>query len=199
MRFKTWLKESFFDKDGNWAGNDGASGILPIANDTKRICLALRSKHVHSKVNGQNVQTECWGTLGGAIQNDMSPLQSAKMEVEEETGFSGPYLNIFPAYVFSSGSFKYYNFIGLTAKEFAFSPASQHSWETLKIEWVEYNKLNQSGYNGYPFHDGLIALLRNSNNILQDIILPQANPKGYSNTLQVPSQEFLPSKQYPTT
>ena len=68
--------------DGYWAGDNGqASGILPIAKDTGRICLAWRNEECH--------QGDCWGGIGGAVQKGKSPEESAKAEMAEETGYDG--------------------------------------------------------------------------------------------------------------
>lgn len=155
MNFRTWLEAQI--EDGFWTTKKGASGILPIST-SGRICLSLRSEATHSRVNGQTVHMKCWGTIGGAIDSG-SPLESAKEEVYEETGFTGPYLEVHPGYVFKSGNFTYYNFIALVDKEFKFNPRSHSHWETVGLQWVNYKDLSNSSYGGHPMHDGLIALL----------------------------------------
>ena len=93
MRFLQWLKlrEAHTDDQGYWVGDVGeggisASGILPICANTRRLCLALRSRNVHNVVNGdKHYYGECWGIIGGAVSGD--PLESAKAETHEETGF----------------------------------------------------------------------------------------------------------------
>ena len=85
-------KADHFNQDGYWAGAGGAaSGILPICTSTKRIGLAWRSSEV--------ADGNCWGTIGGAVQRGMSPDESAKEELAEETGYQGS-ISLIPAYVF---------------------------------------------------------------------------------------------------
>jgi 8-oxo-dGTP pyrophosphatase MutT (NUDIX family) len=170
MKFSIWL-ENRFDQDGFWVGDgNGASGILPIANSTKKICLALRSAQVHSRINGQTVQQRCWGTIGGALDG-LSPVENAKQEMHEETGYSGSFLQVVPAYVFKSGNFTYSNFIGLVEDEFPFAPSSGHSWETDGITWASYEDIlkQMPKYKNHPFHDGLVALFQHSGSIIKKL------------------------------
>jgi 8-oxo-dGTP pyrophosphatase MutT (NUDIX family)/GNAT superfamily N-acetyltransferase len=152
-----------YSQEGFWAGEgDGASGILPICTSTKRICLAWRSGEVN--------QGNCFGTLGGAIQKGMSPAESAKEEMEEETGYRGG-IDMHPAYVFSSGSFKYFNFIGTVSSEFEFRPESEHSWETDYIEWFSLDEIEQGiKENSGDYHPGLVALFKNSGDLIRKLV-----------------------------
>lgn len=171
MKFKYWL-ESQLDNQGFWTGqnNKGASGILAIAKNTGRICLSLRSPQTHSRVGGKTVHMECFGTIGGAVDGD-NALASAKHEVLEESGFSGPYLKIVPGYVFKSGTFTYANYIALVPKEFEFNPQSGSHWETVGLEWAEYEQvISANSYNGHPFHDGLVDLFRHSAGIIKKLV-----------------------------
>jgi 8-oxo-dGTP pyrophosphatase MutT (NUDIX family) len=157
-----WI-ESHYDNDGFWAGEGGgASGILPICSSTKRICLAWRSGSVH--------MGNCYGTLGGAIQRGMQPAESAKEEMKEETGYEGA-IQLTPAYVFSSGNFKYFNFIGVVPTEFTFSPHSGHSWETSHIDWLAYEEIQKMMLiSSKKFHSGLISLFQKSRQIIENIV-----------------------------
>lgn len=169
--FREWL-EATFDSQGFWTGREGqgASGILAIANDTSNICLSLRSELTHSRVGGKTVQVRCWGTIGGAVKGS-DPLASAKQEVKEESGFTGPYLEVEPAYVFRSGSFVYRNYIAIVPEEFAYSPESDSHWETIDLAWVKYEDIiGRNSYNGYPMHDGLVDLLSNSKNLIEKMV-----------------------------
>jgi len=112
---------------------------------------------------------DCWGTIGGAINRGMSPQQSAVTELEEETGYSGP-IKIINAYVFSSGKFKYYNFLGVVAQEFGFHPSSGHSWETESIEWMDYSQALQE-IEGGKAHMGVKALFENSRDLIEKLLL----------------------------
>lgn len=144
------------DDEGFWAGEGGgASGVLPVCPSKGTVCLAWRSGEVHIG--------NCWGTFGGAIQRGMSPAESAKLELAEETGYTGG-ITLVPAYVFSSGGgFKYHNFIGTVGSEFGFHPHSGASWETDHISWVPYSEVVEDmGKNASDYHPGLIKLFQES-------------------------------------
>jgi 8-oxo-dGTP pyrophosphatase MutT (NUDIX family) len=144
-----------------WAGEGGgASGILPVCTKTRRLCLAWRSRNVHIG--------NCWGTVGGAIQRGMSPAESAIEEMREETGYSGN-MQILDAFVFVSGKFRYFNFLGLVDREFAFNPESGYSWETDHIEWMTYEKAREE-IEGGRAHMGLKALFEKSQDLIEKAI-----------------------------
>jgi len=83
-----------YGEEGFWEGEGGqASGILPVCPSTGRIGLAWRSADVHIG--------NCYGGIGGAVKKGMSPAESAKHELAEETGYSGS-INLIPAYIFRS-------------------------------------------------------------------------------------------------
>ncbi len=169
--FWQWV-EAQIDNQGFWTGQGGAgaSGILAIAQDTSRICLALRSAATHSRVGGKTVHVECWGTIGGAVDGG-DPLSSAKHEVWEESGFKGPYIKTAQGYVFKSASFTYVNYIALVPTEFPFKPQSGSHWETESLQWADYEKvINASSFGGHPMHDGLVDLLKNSATIIKEYV-----------------------------
>lgn len=158
LNFKEWL-ENFEGEDytdGFWAGEgNAASGILPIANDTKRLCLAYRSRRVH--------MGNRFGTIGGAVQKGKTPQESALAELKEETNYSGD-IDLVPAYVFKSGNFRYFNFLGLIPKEVPIKPLGLENQFT---KWYDYNEL-QSIEN--EMHPGLIALLQNSKTLIESYL-----------------------------
>ncbi len=135
-----------FRRTGFW-GAQGAGGIF-IAKDTGRILLGLRSNEVE--------EPNTWGVFGGAIEEGQSPTQSAEREMREETGYSGP-LRLVPLYVYSKGSFKYYNFAALVEQEFE----PQLNLENSNYAWVEFGQWPQ------PLHFGLAALLQHSDRVIQ--------------------------------
>lgn len=162
--------EGFFTTGDTTFWGSTASGVLPIALDTKRICLALRSPYVHSVIGGKTVNESCWGTFGGSCSG-LSPQENAKEELEEETGYKGP-ISLQPSYVFRSGEFKYYNFIGTIPKEamLTFNPSAQNKWETNGIDWFELDEiLGKRTIKNIPVHDGLYLLLTNDSSKLKEI------------------------------
>ena len=159
------------NEDGFWVGEGGAaSGILPICRSTKRIGLAWRSSEVN--------QGDCWGTIGGAVQKDMEPAESAKAELAEETGYNGA-VELHQAYVFRSGSFRYFNFIGVVGEEFGLHPEPGHGWETDSIEWVSLDDLRSDmSQNPDDYHPGLIALVKNSGSLIERLCGGDDEPEG---------------------
>lgn len=142
--------------EGFWAGEgNAASGVLPICPPKGTVCLAMRSSEV--------MTPNCWGTLGGAVQRGMSPQDSAKTEMAEETGFHGG-IRLIPAFVFSAGGgFKYHNFIGVVQAEFGFNPSEEHSWETDYIRWLPYAEIvADMQKNPGNYHPGLLKLFSES-------------------------------------
>lgn len=107
--------------DSRFYGNSGA-GVLVYCTSTNRFLLGLRSKLVN--------EPNTWGTFGGKIEGDADPKMAALRELKEETGYNGNVdLTLFD--VFSSGNFKFYNFLGKVEKEF--SPTLD--WENENAEW----------------------------------------------------------------
>jgi len=148
--------------DGYWAGDNGqASGILPIAKDTGRICLAWRNEECH--------QGDCWGGIGGAVQKGKSPEESAKAEMAEETGYDGA-IETHPAYVFTDGGFTYTNFVGAVSHEFKLNPQNQHSWETDSIEWFTLDEIQADmKKNKGDYHPGLVSLFKESAALIEKL------------------------------
>ena len=172
-----------FNEDGYWAGEgNAASGILPIAKDTKRICLAWRSSDVH--------EGDCYGTLGGAIKDKRSPAESAKAEMKEEVGYGGS-VELHPAFEFHDGDFTYFNFIGICSNEFKFAPASEHSWETDHIDWLTYEEIMQ-GMKDSPgdYHSGVIALFKNSRKLIEGLVGEKGKKEAAGMEHQTPNPRY---------
>jgi 8-oxo-dGTP pyrophosphatase MutT (NUDIX family) len=165
------VRADYYDEQGFWAGDGGgASGILPVCTTTGRICFAWRSPEVQ--------QGSCWGTIGGAIQENMQPGESAQKELREETGYSGS-MTLHPAFVFQSGTFRYFNFIGETAQEFDFHPQSDAVWETEGLEWFTLPQVREyMTKSPHEFHSGVIALFKNSGKLIEQICAKAAPKKG---------------------
>lgn len=125
------------ERTGFW-GAQGA-GCIVIASDTGRILLAHRSEDVE--------QPGTFGGWGGAIDADENPMEATIRELQEEAGYHGP-IQMIPAYVFRSDTFRYYNFIAVVPSEFT----PRLNWESQGYEWCEWGDLPQ------PLHFGLKAL-----------------------------------------
>lgn len=102
-------------------GNKGA-GVLVYCKNTNRFLLGLRSRLVN--------EPGTWGTFGGKIDNDSNPKEAALRELKEETNYSGP-INLIHFDTFESGSFKFFNFLGVVDEEF--SP--RLDWENEDAKW----------------------------------------------------------------
>ena len=160
--FSDWVQEDHME-GGYWVGSSGhgASGILPIAADTKNICLAWRNESV--------AQGDCYGTIGGAI-TEGTPEKSAIQELREETGYRGT-IKCQKAFVFKDGSFQYHNFIGIVPHEFEFKPESDAAWETDYIRWMSYGDIvDKMKTESHDFHPGLIRLFRESKRLIESLI-----------------------------
>lgn len=132
------------NRTGFW-GTTGA-GCLIGALRTGRILFPFRSRHVN--------EPHTWGTWGGAIDRGESPEEAVRREVEEETGHHLP-VELIPLFVFSSGSFRYHNFLALVEQEFV--PVM--NWETEGYRWVEFGKWPS------PLHFGTKSLLMDSGSL----------------------------------
>jgi 8-oxo-dGTP pyrophosphatase MutT (NUDIX family) len=157
-----------FTKGGHWAGaGNAASGVLLISEKTGRIGLPLRGPRVHTPNK--------WGTVGGAVQRGMTPEESARAEVAEETGYTGP-MEMIPAHVFEDRGFKYHNFIGIVPEEFPYRPEPHAAWETQRFQWFDPEEIKQ-GMRELPsqYHPGLIELFSKSGDQIENA-LPKQGP-----------------------
>ena len=149
-----------------WSGSQGAAGVLPVCPSTGRIGLAWRSASVH--------QGDCWGTIGGAVEEDETPEQTIRTELSEEIGYDGQ-IELHPAYVFKSGSFVYRNFIGVVAEEFELTA---ESWETDRLAWFDLNRIEQMLTDrSEPFHPGLTDLILNSRDLIEQLVTGKTEAK----------------------
>lgn len=118
-----------------------AAGCLFLAQDTKRICIAHRSKYVQ--------EPNTWGTWGGAIDSNETPEFAALREVREEAGYQGKVFKIKPLFVFKHRSgFTYYNFLVVIEHEFR----PELNWESQSYGWFDYGDWPS------PLHPGLVQL-----------------------------------------
>jgi 8-oxo-dGTP pyrophosphatase MutT (NUDIX family) len=148
-----------FTKSGHWAGaGNAASGVLLVSQKTGRIGLPMRSHRVSSP--------STWGTVGGAVEEGQTPEESARREVAEETGYTGP-MEMIPAHVFRDGDFKYHNFIGVVPDEFPYQPSPESAWETQRFQWHDPEELKQE-MRKHPdaYHPGLRELFDKSGSLI---------------------------------
>ena len=120
-------------------GSQGA-GCIILAQDTGRILICHRSEDVQ--------EPGTWGVWGGAIDNEEDPRAAAIREVREECGYSGPISAMEPLYIFSKGSFSYYNFLAIVQKEFT----PHLDWESQGFRWCQFGRWPK------PLHFGLVSL-----------------------------------------
>jgi 8-oxo-dGTP pyrophosphatase MutT (NUDIX family) len=155
-----------FDVYSNRSGDnfwgDLAAGVIPIAQDTKRILLNLRSKFVNEPLT--------FGIWGGKLDSGERDLKEAAIrEFREETHYKGP-IRLIKAHLFKTpnNSFQYQNFIGIVNKEFT----PHLDWESEGFEWVSYQQLLEMlEENPHKIHFGLKTLLKESKEDVEKIIL----------------------------
>jgi 8-oxo-dGTP pyrophosphatase MutT (NUDIX family) len=160
------LYEQYFklEESGFWGSK--ASGVLPIAKDTGRILIGLRSDYVN--------EPNTWGNFGGAIglddygrgEEELSPSVNAKKEMMEEIGYKGS-LEMVESYIFETDGFIYYNFLGIIPNEQDINENNTHlNWEVEKIKWVTFEELKS-----HPeLHFGLEGLIGNAEEQIEDLI-----------------------------
>jgi len=152
-----------YSEEGFWSGEDNAaSGILPICTTTGRIGLAWRASDVH--------MGDCFGTVGGAVKKGMTQQESAEAELKEETGYGGS-VTMHSAFVFQSGEFRYFNFLGTVGSEFSLSPSEKHEWETENLDWFTLDEIYQMmATSPDEFHPGLIALFKSDGKKIEQLV-----------------------------
>jgi len=125
-----------------------------MARDTGRILFSFRSPNVN--------EGHTWGTFGGAIDPGETPAVAAKREAEEEAGYDAKADDIIPLFVFTSGSFRYHNFVILVPHEFEPAPYEgpeayysdpPGNWESEDFVWTTFGNWPK------PLHFGAAALL----------------------------------------
>lgn len=144
MKYIKTFEVLFNNTKGAKFFGDKGSGVLPFNKETKKFLVSFRSKYVN--------EPNTWNLWGGAIDGDMTPEDSAKKELHEETGYNEN-IELFSAYVFvaPNDTFRYYNFIGVIENEF--TPVLD--WETEDYKWVTLEELVKLT----PMHYGLKGLL----------------------------------------
>ena len=139
-----------------------ASGFLPIARDTKNVCLAWRSPKIR--------QGDCWGMIGGMVKDNLSILDGALLEMGEEVGYYGA-VEAHQAFVMRRVGFEYHNFIGIVPSEFPFNPEPEFAYETSFISWMPYEEVRRLvTTQSHNFHPGLLEFLRESDALIRRFI-----------------------------
>lgn len=139
-----------------------ASGILPIASNTKNLCLSWRSPGIR--------QGDVWGIVGGMAEGDVSMASSALREMGEEVGYYGP-IELHAAFVTRRPGFEYHSFIGIVPEEFEFKAEQEYLFETSFISWLPYSTVQQLVIEQpHNFHPGLLELLRESDKLIQRFV-----------------------------
>ena len=109
------------DDSGEFWGDQGA-GVIPVAKDSGRVLLQLRSEFVN--------EPGTWGVWGGAIEAKEDPMAAIRREFVEEAGYSGP-IDLKPLHVYRKDDFKYTTALGYVPTEFI----PRLDWETEDYRW----------------------------------------------------------------
>lgn len=143
---------------GFW-GKQGA-GALVLSRKTGRLLIQQRSELV--------LEPLTWGTWGGAVDPEESPVEALIRELKEEGVLLDPKgSDVYPAFVFRHPSgFTYHNFIVVVDDEF--DPMITD--ETHAYQWTTEASLPT------PLHPGLSLLLSDPNTIeLIESLRPQSH------------------------
>ena len=128
-------------RTGYWGRR--AAGCIFLAQDSGRLCFALRSKHA--------LEPLTYGTWGGAIDGEETPQDAVLREAREEAGIVPEPHQITPLFVFRHGEiFQYHNF--LVTFDAEFEPIL--NLENAGFSWVRFGDWPE------PLHPGADALLR---------------------------------------
>ena len=130
------------NKTGFWGKQ--AAGCIFYSLESGKYLINHRSNMVE--------QPGTWGTWGGAMDINESPMQAVSREIHEETGYTGS-VDLMYVWTFQhSSGFKYHNYIAVVPSEF--TPILD--WESQGYIWVILKHLPK------PLHFGLVGLLQQS-------------------------------------
>lgn len=121
------------------------SGFVLLCPKNKSILLVLR-----------NDSTPTWANLGGLVDQYESPLQCAKRELLEESGFiENIDYNIVspdPLHIYKNNTFNYYSFLAIMEDE----KPPLLNYENKEFIWTSLNTLPS------PLHFGVDEIFKNS-------------------------------------
>jgi len=146
--------EDYHNSSGRPFWGDVGAGVLPIAKDTGRVLVGLRSEYVN--------EPGTYGGFGGKIDDQHeknNPKLAAMRELHEEAGDEADIVSVVPAAIFRSKGFVYHNFICVVAHEFE----PDLDFETESAKWVTLEEL--MGLDNKHF--GLDYLLDNSMELIK--------------------------------
>jgi 8-oxo-dGTP pyrophosphatase MutT (NUDIX family) len=108
------IKESLLTEISKKKDLNFGAGIIPICKKTGRILMAQRGK----KISNPNQ----WCNFGGGTEEGELPIDTAKREFREESGYKGKILNITPIFTYNGSDYKkgykFYNFVAFVTEEF---------------------------------------------------------------------------------
>lgn len=136
--------DEFYDaRDKTGFFGSQAAGCILMAKTTGRILLVLRSAMVDQPFD--------WGNVGGAHKSSERPVDAAKREAYEETGYNGN-IAMVPLMVFTNGDFRYSNFLAIVDDEFI----PELGWEADDHKWCDFGDWPQ------PLHFGMQSLFNDA-------------------------------------
>lgn len=140
------------------------SGILPIAVDTKHLCLVWRAPGIR--------QGNRWGLMGGMVKEGLTVQEGALLEMKEEVGYTGP-ISLHKASVQRRKGFAYHSFVGIVPGAFPFEPEPEFAHETSFISWMPYPQIvYMMKSDPHTFHEGLLELFSTtkSKNVIESLL-----------------------------
>lgn len=134
-----------------------AAGVLPICTKTGRVLLARRGF--------DQPQPGTWATFGGKYEKgeDLSPMDNAKREFAEESGYYGKFkISSKPLDVLDTNHLKFYTYVGLFDEEFTPNLAKED--EAIDYGWFYLEEVPED------LHPGVFEMLEKKKKTLTNII-----------------------------
>jgi len=134
-----------------------AAGIIPIHPPSGRILMIRRGMH--------QSMPNTWSFFGGKFEEeDVNPKTTAKREFAEESGLDNIkyYISSKPIYVNDSNHLRFYNYIGVFAKQFV--PDLEKEDEAQDYGWFSLDNLPHN------MHPGAKELFDHKMDLIQEVI-----------------------------